>query len=145
MKGDDLELDASIYAEVKRFCSLGDSLVDAGKPQEALKEYNNAWKLIPHPPNEWEASTWVLGAIGDTCFQVGDYLSARKALDFVMSCPGAIGNPFLHLRRGQVLFEMKELDGAADELIRAYMGAGDDIFSNEEPKYYQFLKQRAEL
>jgi hypothetical protein len=36
-----------------------------------------------------------------------------------MHCPGAIGNPFLDLRRGQGLYEQEELDAATDEFIRA--------------------------
>jgi hypothetical protein len=71
--------------------------------------------------------------------------SARQALDYVMTCPGAIGNPFLHLRRGEVLFEQGELDGAADEFIRAYMGAGAQIFKDEPAKYLRFLEARADL
>jgi hypothetical protein len=59
-----------------------------------------------------------------------------------MRCPGAIGNPFLHLRLGQVQFELGDLTRAADELTRAYMGAGEDIFQEQAPKYFEFLKTR---
>jgi hypothetical protein len=62
-----------------------------------------------------------------------------------MTCPGGLGNPFLHLRFGQILFESGDHDLAADELIRAYMGAGDEIFENEDPKYLNFLKTRAKI
>lgn len=62
-----------------------------------------------------------------------------------MTCPDAIGNPFLHLRLGQALYERGETDRAADELMRAYMGAGDEIFGNDEPKYFVFLKNCAAL
>ena len=55
----------------------------------------------------------------------------------------AIGNPFLHLRLGQCHFELGNLDGAADELARAYMSAGDEIFVGAD-KYFAFLKTRLE-
>jgi hypothetical protein len=58
-----------------------------------------------------------------------------------MHCPGAIGNPFLHLRLGQCQFELGNLDRAGDELARAYMGAGNEIFVGAE-KYFEFLKTR---
>lgn len=58
-----------------------------------------------------------------------------------MQCPAAIGNPFLHLRLGQCQFELGNLDRAADELARAYMGAGADIFEGAD-KYFAFLKTR---
>jgi len=60
-----------------------------------------------------------------------------------MRCPDAIGNPFLHLRLGQCQFELGELDRAADELARAYMGAGAKIFEGGD-KYFSFLKTRLE-
>jgi hypothetical protein len=60
-----------------------------------------------------------------------------------MACPGALGNPFLHLRFGQCQFELGELDRAADELMRAYMAAGAEIFKDQDPKYIAFLKSRA--
>ena len=62
-----------------------------------------------------------------------------------MLCPGAAGNPFRHLRRGQVLFEQADYDAAADELMRAYMGGGLDIFAEEPPKYLDFLRARAHI
>jgi hypothetical protein len=62
-----------------------------------------------------------------------------------MTCPGAIGNPFLHLRRGQILLDQGENDAAADELMRAYMAEGADIFADEDPRYLSFLRTRADL
>jgi hypothetical protein len=37
------------------------------------------------------------------------------------------------------------MDRAADELTRAYMGGDEEIFDNEDPKYFQFLKTRIKL
>jgi len=45
-----------------------------------------------------------------------------------MRCPGAIGNPFIHFRHGQCQFELGDLERAADELMRAYLGTGRKIF-----------------
>ena len=138
-----LELSESIDAEIKRLCAIGDALAAQGEHAAAVAEYDSAWQLVPEPKNQWEASTWILAAIGDACFLIDKFKSARQALEYAMVCPGAIGNPFIHLRLGQVLFEAGELDLSADELIRAYMGAGEDIFLNDDPKYLTFLKTRA--
>ena len=62
-----------------------------------------------------------------------------------MTCRGAVGNPFLHLRYGEVLLDAGEDNAAADELMRAYMGAGEEVFATEEPRYLAFLKTRAGL
>lgn len=87
----------------------------------------------------------MLAAIADTAYLDGDYVNARSALEYGMSCPGAIGNPFMHLRLGQILYKVNELERAADELMRAYMGAGPKIFGAEDPKYLTFLKSKAQL
>jgi len=139
------ELGDVIHDEIKRFCAAGDQLADQKKYEEALGQYTKAWELVPEPKSEWEASTWILAAVGDSCFLSGYFSSALEALEYAMHCPNAIGNPFLHLRLGQVLFEKEQLDRAADELIRAYMGAGDEIFLREDPKYIEFLRTRAIL
>jgi len=141
----ELELSENLHAEIKEFCAHGDVLAEAGQFKEAIGAYNSAWKLIPEPKNQWEAATWVLAAIADAAFLGGFLQSAREAIEYGMTCPGAIGNPFMHLRFGQILLGLGERDRAADELMRAYMGAGAEIFERDDPKYLSFLKTRATL
>jgi len=135
-------LDDSIYEEIKRLCAEADELADEGRFPEALQSYWKAFDLLPTPPEQWEAATWILAAVGDANYQSGDFEAGRDNLSFAMHCPDAIGNPFLHLRLGQCQFELGNLDRAADELARAYMGAGSEIFDSEDPKYFAFLKTR---
>ncbi|WP_447528671.1 hypothetical protein [Vreelandella sp. TE19] len=140
-----LELDAQLHQAINAWCALGDQLASTQRYEEAIAEYNKAWSLIPEPKNDWEAATWVLAAIADSCFLAGYNTSAREALEYAMTCPGAIGNPFLHLRYGQVLYELNIKEKASDELIRAYMGGGEEIFSLEDEKYFLFLKTVAKI
>lgn len=139
-----LELDDRTHDAVMAYCAEGDRLAELQHWRQALIEYAKAWKLLPEPKDAWEASTWVLAAIADSCFFLGDFTEARKALEAAMHAPGGLGNPFMHLRLGQCKFELGEEAGAADELTRAYMGAGKDIFELEDPKYFSFLKTRIE-
>jgi tetratricopeptide (TPR) repeat protein len=136
------ELDPKIYRNIQALCAEGDRLAEAKAYEDALSQYNRAWKLIPDPPNEWNASTWILAAIADASFLGGYYTSAKEALEYAMHCPNGIGNPFLHLRLGQCHFEMGALSSAADELTRAYMAEGRKIFEKEDAKYFEFLKTR---
>jgi tetratricopeptide (TPR) repeat protein len=145
MMADPRELDAAVYEAIKAHCAKGDGFAATRAFEAAIAEYNKAWRLVPEPCNEWTASTWILAAIADAAFLGGYLTSAREALQYAMTCPGAIGNPFLHLRYGQVLLDAGESDAAADELIRAYMGAGQDIFTSENPRYLAFLKTRAKF
>jgi len=145
LKNPELELDGALYEEVKRLCALGDGMAKNERYEDAIAEYNRAWELIPDPKYEWDASTWILAAIADACFLSGYLTSAREALEYAMMCPKAIGNPFLHLRFGQVLYEAGELDRSADELMRAYMGGGRRVFELGDQKYWAFLKTKAKI
>lgn len=75
----------------------------------------------------------------------GDYNRALDAFRFVIVSPDRLGNPFIHLRLGQCQFEPGHFDKAADELTRAYMGAGPDIFEGEDAKSFDFLATRIRL
>lgn len=137
------ELPDDLHAEIQRLCAAGDALAQEGKYADALPAYWAAWDLLPEPKFEWEAATWVLAAIGDANFLAGDFVAGRDNLGNAMRCPGAVGNPFLHLRLGQCQLELGEHNRAADELLRAYMGAGSDIFKDQDPKYLRFLQGKA--
>ena len=139
------EIEDKIHEEIKSLSQSGDALAEAEDYTQALVQYWSAFDLIPEPKNEWEATTWVLAAIGDANFLSKDYQAGIDNLSNAMYCPNAIGNPFLHLRLGQCLFEMEFLDQAADELIRAYVLEGEELFSEDDPKYLDFLRTRIEL
>lgn len=135
-------LSDEMHEEVKRLCSEGNKQATSKHWAAALALYWQAFDLLPEPKTQWSAGTWVLAAIGDTNFLAGDFEAGRDNLSSAMHYPNAIGNPFLHLRLGQCQFELGALERAADELSRAYMGAGAEIFSTDEPKYFDFLKTR---
>ena len=139
------ELDHKTHSEIKTLYQLGDALAEKGNYPQALTEYWNAFDLIPEPKNEWEATTWILAAIGDANFLGKEYQAGIDNISNAMHCPGAIGNPFLHLRLGQCQFEMGDLDQAADELTRAYALEGEELFSEDDPKHLDFLKTRIDL
>lgn len=140
-----MELDESIHRLIKTHCAKGDALADGAQYEAAVAAYNQAWELVPEPKTNWNASTWILAAIGDACFLGGYATSSKGALSFALTCPGGSGNPFIHMRLGQLAYDAGDLDAAADELMRAYMGAGDEIFENEDRRYLTFLGTRAKL
>lgn len=134
-------LSKEMHGRIKALCADGDLLAQDGNYLSALSQYWAAWDLLPEPQTQWEAATWILGAIGDANYRSGDFVAGRDNLSLAMHCPHAIGNPFLHLRLGQCQFELGNLDRAADELTRAYMCGGSELF-NEGDNYFAFLKSR---
>jgi len=134
------ELPDEIYEGVKRLCATGDDTAKKGKYRDAVAWYRRALDLLPSPVTKWDAATWIYAAIGDAYFLAGDAPAALEAFDRAMESPNSYGNPFLHLRRGQSLFDLGRKEEAANELTRAYMIEDEDIFDDEDPKYLKFLK-----
>lgn len=138
------DLASNILTEIQSLCETGDQFAGEDEYVPALEHYWQAWDLLPEPQTDYEAATWILTAIGDANYLGGDYEAGRDNLSLAMHCPDALGNPFLHLRLGQCQFELNNLDRAADELARAYMGAGREIFDDEPKRYFKFLQTRLE-
>ncbi len=138
-------LSEDIHERIKDLCQAGDAAVDAKDYKTAIVKYREAWKLIPEPQLDWEASTWVLTAIADAYLLNGEHMPARKALEYAMHCPNGLGNPYIHLRLGQAQFELDDMDRAADELARAYIGGGPELFQGQDPRYFEFLKTRIRI
>lgn len=135
-----MDLDDATYNEITRLCEDGDNLAASGDFREALRLFHRSWGLLPEPKEDWDASTWILSAIGDAYFFLGDFENVVAALTNAVHCPNGLGNPFIHLRLGEAAFELGQMERAGDELSRAFMGAGKEIFANEDPKYFTYLE-----
>ena len=133
------DLDEHTHEQIKELCEAGDELLDEDDFEGAVAQYEQALTLIPEPKTEWEAATWVYTALGDSYFALGDLPAALESLQQAVVSPDGLGNPFVHLRLGQVQYETGNAEKSADELARAYMGAGREIFEDEDPKYLDFL------
>ncbi|HET9284915.1 MAG TPA: tetratricopeptide repeat protein [Candidatus Angelobacter sp.] len=136
------ELNEETHGRIKELCAKGDALVEQKQFESALTCYKDALGIVPEPLEDWQATTWILTAIGDLYFFAQDMDQALTAFEDAVRCVGGLGNPFIHLRLGECYFELGKTDRAADELTRAYMGAGREIFGSEDPKYLKFLATR---
>lgn len=139
------QLDEQIHNQVAALSEEGNALAGKGSYLEAREKFVQAIKLLPEPHQQWEAATWLWTAIGDMHFLLGDAEKTMRCFVNAVHCPGGLGNPFIHLRLGQACFDLGDLDKAADELTRAYMGAGMDIFMQDDPKHLEFLETKIEL
>lgn len=140
-----LQLSDSIHASIKALCKQGDEQQQAGDLEAAKQSYIAALRLLPENPLQWEAATWIYTAIGDIHYELQNYDKAFKCFFNAVQCPNGLGNPYIHLRLGQVYYEQHNLEKAADELTRAYMGGGIDIFMEDDPKYLEFLERTIQL
>ena len=133
-------LDEETYSKISKYSESGDSLLEQGYGKAAIAEYTRALGLLPEPIHEWEAATWLFTAIADAYWTLRDYEEAYKALQSALLSPEGIGNPFIHLRLGQIHYELGDMKRAIDDLLRAYMGADEEIFEGEDPKYFLAIK-----
>lgn len=137
-----MEIPDSVLTEIQELCSEGDVLLEMGEVTQAYENYIAAFALVPEPKEQFNATTWILAALGDLYFKSKDFAQTTRVMEDALHCAGGFGNPFLHLRIGQAQFELNNEARAADELCRAYMGAGKKIFESEHQKYFEFLKTR---
>lgn len=135
----DEDLPKSIADAIQPLCDKGEELGKQGQSREAIEKFSEAFKLLPKPPHQWLAATWILTAIGDTAFLAGDMRTAGAAFGEVGLCEGWHDNPFIRLRRGQVAFEAGDLRQASNELASAFIIERYGIFEREDQKYAEFI------
>jgi tetratricopeptide (TPR) repeat protein len=139
-----MELDPAIHAAVERLSERGNALIDADRTDEAVAAFQEAVALLPAPKEDWEAWTWLAAAIGDAYYLADRFAEAGPWFQAALAGPDGLGNPFLHLRLGQVARRLGDEERALDELMRAYMGDGEDAFDNA-PEDLAFLRARVRL
>lgn len=136
------QLEASLQTRVDELCAEAEARVHEQSYDDAVLAYTRAFALLPRPVERWEVANTILTAIGNALFLKGDFNTADDPFSKVMYTAGAVDNPFIRLRRGQVAFERGKLDMAEQELAAAYMLEGEQIFATENPKYLEFLQPK---
>lgn len=134
-------LEPAVQEEIERLSEAGNEKAEGRDWSGALAAYRQALNLLPNPLDQWNESTWLLTAIGETLFFMENHEEARDTLRGALMCPGGPDSAFIHLRLGQVEFELQSIDRAKDELARAFMLGGDEVFEGEDPKYWTFIRE----
>jgi tetratricopeptide (TPR) repeat protein len=136
-----VELPADIGLQLDDLCERGRALEEAGDFRAAIRAYLEADALLPPPREGWDAAWWLDAAVGDCHFQLLEFEDAEVFFRRAMVEGELIGNAFVRLRRGQVLLELGRDDEALEELAAAYMLEGRELFEEDDPKYFAFVKQ----
>ncbi|MCI0455509.1 MAG: tetratricopeptide repeat protein [Gemmataceae bacterium] len=127
------ELPVELHAEIDRLANEGNSLMETGNYAEAAAVFRRGLELLPRPRERWSAALWFLCGIGDAQWFAGDHENGRDTWrDALLS--GGLGNPFVHLRRGQTLYELGDQNEAGNELLRALLLGGEEVFANQPRK-----------
>lgn len=134
-----MELDPALYEKIKEHSDEGERLFYDGRFPEALEEYSKALDLIPEPKQRWEASVWVLAAIGDCYFWLKDFGAALGCFRKLMVEYEEYGNPFTRLRYGECLYETGNEELAREHLLAAYAMEGKELFEECDKKYLSVI------
>lgn len=139
------ELDDATFEKIDTFADEGEKLLDEGKFAEAAEKFEAAFKLVPQPFQDWEISIWLLTALGESYFLADNFEKAKEIFTKALECPDATDSPPIHLRLGQVEFELDNKEVAAELLLRAYEAEGEELFDDEDEKYLDYLNRVYEL
>ena len=134
------ELDDNLHELITRYCEEGDRLFDDGLFDEALLEYDSAWGLLPEPKLKWDADSWIYAAKGDAYFFKGDYSNALPYFRGLYNQFEMI-NEFVLIRYGQCLYELGEIEKGKRFIFEAYMLGGQELFINENAKYFYLIEK----
>ena len=136
------ELSDELHEEISLLSERGDHFAEAGEYRAAIRNYEEAYALLPEPRDDWEAATWLHAAIADAHFYCREFAEARDAMDRAAASPDGLGNPFVHLRLGQTSLELGDEARALAELSRAYALVGEKIFAEDDLKYWAWFESR---
>ena len=125
-------LDQRTFRVVEQGCRLAGEHMAVRRPREAHTCLVTVLERLPGPIGRWNAAGWALLALGHAHFSAKNWDMARAVLTDAMWSPGVFGNPWAHRLKGQAHLELGERDRAADDLARAYLGAGRSIFGETE-------------
>lgn len=133
-------LPSNIEKKIRNFCRGGYEAYDQKQFKQAIRLFFQAWNLLPKPQIQWQASGWVLTALGDAYYQLGNYTSALEALNSALHCPKNNRNPFVYMRIGQSLQGLKQLEAAKKALQKTIELGGESLLKNENSRYLSLLK-----
>jgi len=114
-------------------------LMEQKEYQRAIDTFEAAFKKLPAPVEKWDAFLWLKASIGDARFFMKDYEEAAEIFFDAMNGPDGAHNPFILLRLGQCLYEQGS-ERAIDYMCKAYFLEGEEIFSDEDEKYFNAVK-----
>jgi len=133
-------IDSDWESKVKDLIRKAEKEDRRGNAAKSIEYYEKAGDLVPEPFEESPHAMQILSAIGEQYYLRGDFEQAFDYYSQAVRAKGGLGWAPFHLRLGQLRYERGEMDRAKDELMRAYMGSGEMIFTSEDPKYFELIR-----
>lgn len=128
----------SLFKTICQILDEGDKARASEKYEDAIAFYQSAIDILPEPKSDWDMFTTLVISIGDTYYKTQQYTIADGYYATALKDGSGLNNPYVWYANGSNLVKMGETKAATDSLMRAYMLAGDEIFTidNDEFKVY---------
>lgn len=133
--------------QIEALSELGNIQFDEEQYTMAIQTWKKALSLIPKPQHLYSESQWLEVSIGDAYFLLEDHHQAHNYFENarINIESNAYENPFIMLRLGQTSLENNQEEQAKEYLMRAYLFEGEEIFENDDAKYFEFLTKHVDL
>jgi hypothetical protein len=140
----------ALRAAIAPICARAELSACAGVHADAARDYAEAWALLAGNKEVKSVGAdyafWVLMNCVNSEWLSGNYEGAMEAAaaahrNLRGKSFGPVGNPIFHLRVGQSLWTRAEVEGespadaAVDDLARALICGGVEMYSGEDPKF----------
>ena len=128
--------------------SIADKVTDIDKitinkdldVESRVNELMKIYESLTDDQKRTREGRYVIVHIAEVCFSERWIEDAFDNFNFAMQFKDTVGNPFLHLRLGQLNYLVQNKDKMHDELSRALIMAGEAIFKDEDPKLIEMVK-----
>ncbi|WP_299326567.1 hypothetical protein [uncultured Maribacter sp.] len=139
-------------AKIKQYIDIPESIADrvadidkitTNKDLDVQSRVNQLMKIYESLTDDQKRTRegrYVILHIAEVFFSERWIEDAFDNYNFAMQFKDTVGNPFLHLRLGQLNYLVQNKDKMHDELSRALIMDGDAIFKNEDPKLIEMVK-----
>lgn len=139
-----MELEDEVYDKITALSENGDAYAEKEQFTTAIEQYQKALDLLPEPKTDWEAATWLYVAIGDAYYNKQQPDQAMDAYQKALMSPDGTGNAYIWFSIGQVFFEEENFEKAKTHFMSAYLLDGEEIFEDENPAYFELIKEEAD-
>ena len=143
-------------AKIKQYINIPESIADKVADidkittnkdldvESRVKELMKIYESLTDDQKRTREGRYVIVHIAEVCFSERWIEDAFDNFNFVMQFKDTVGNPFLHLRLGQLNYLVQNKDKMHDELSRALIMDGEAIFKDEDPILIEMVKSLLE-
>ena len=134
------ELSEKLYEAITNLLDEGNELVERGKYKEAIAYYEEAMNRLPEPKEDWALFDTIAICIGDSYYEMGEYIVADRFYSMSLTRGSGIENPYVWYVKGRNLIKLGNKEEAIDALMRAYMLDGTDVFDTDDGEFLSYIE-----